>query len=102
MKKIGKILRSAKSGPGLLIIEGQQFPFSVPGAWRSEQPAVSGVSVEVEFSAAGEILAIRPLSEIPLIKSESRASRIFGWLLASIRSAPARDLTYQQEIRKSR
>lgn len=102
MKKIGKILRSAKSGPGLLIIEGQQFPFSVPGAWRSEQPAVSGVPVEVEFSVAGEILAIRPLSEIPQITSESKASRIFGRLLASIRSVPARDVTCQQEVRKLR
>jgi len=40
------------------------------------------MSVEVEFGSAGEILAIRPLSEIQVANVDGRASRIFGRLLA--------------------
>jgi len=82
VKKRGKILRDTKTGPGLLMLEGQQFPFSVSGVWRSEQPPAPGMSVEVEFGSAGEILAIRPISEIQVAKVDGKASRIFGRLLA--------------------
>jgi hypothetical protein len=83
VKKRGKILRGSKTGPGLLMLEGQQFPFSVSEAWRSEQAPAPGMSVEVEFGSAREILVIRPLSEIEVAKKvEGRASRIFGRLLA--------------------
>lgn len=85
MKKRGKVLRDPRIGPGLLIVEGQQFLFSMPGAWRSELPPGPGMSVEMEFGSAGEILAIRPVSEPQIIRVEGRASRIFGRLLASIR-----------------
>lgn len=78
-------MRDPRIGPGLLIVEGQQFPFSMPGAWRSEQPPAPGMPVEVEFGSAGEILAILPVSEVQIAKVEGRASRIFGRLLASIR-----------------
>ena len=78
-------MRDPRFGPGLLIVEGQQFPFSVPGAWRSEQSPAPGMSVEVEFGSAGEILAIRPVSDVGIDKAEGRASRIFGRLFASMR-----------------
>jgi len=82
VKKQGKILRDATTGPGLLILEGQQFRFSVPGTWRSKQAPAPGMSVEVEFGSAGEILSIQPISEIQIAKVEGRALRIFGRLLA--------------------
>jgi hypothetical protein len=85
VKKRGKVLRDAKTGHGLLIIEGQQFPFSVPGAWKSAQPPVPGMSVEVEFSSAEKMLAIRPISEVQIAKVEDRALRVFGRLLPSRR-----------------
>ena len=85
MKKLGKILRATTIGPGLLMLEGQQFPFSVPGTWRSDRPPAPGMSVEVEFGSAGEILAIQPISKIQTAKVQGRASRIFGTLLASRR-----------------
>jgi len=82
VKKRGKILRDTTTGPGLLILEGQQFSFSVPGTWRSKQPPAPGMSVEVEFGSAGEILAIQPISEIQIARIEGRGARIFGRLLA--------------------
>lgn len=36
MKKRGKVLRDASSGPGLLMVEGQQYPFAWNGVWKSE------------------------------------------------------------------
>jgi hypothetical protein len=85
MKKPGKVLRDPRAGPGLLMVEGQQCPFSVPGAWRSQQPPARGMPVEVEFGSAGEILAIRPVSEAQIAKAEGTASRIIGRLFASLR-----------------
>jgi len=85
VKKIGKILRDPKAGPALLIVEGQQVPFSVPGAWMSDQPPVPGMSVELELGAAGEIVTIRPLSEVQTTKAEGKASRVFARLLDSMR-----------------
>jgi hypothetical protein len=41
--------------------------------------------VEVEFGSAGEILTIRPISEIQTAKVKDRASWIFGRRLASKR-----------------
>lgn len=89
MKKRGKILRDAKRGRGLLFVEGQQFPFSLPDTWRSKQPPSPGMSVEVEFGSAGEILAMRPLAEAQEAK-EGRTSGILGRLLASIRRVRTR------------
>jgi hypothetical protein len=85
VKKRGKVLRDARRGKGLLFVEGQQFPFSVPDMWSSEQLPAPGMSVEVEFGSAGEILAIRPIAESENAKVEGRTSRILGRLLASIR-----------------
>ena len=85
MKKQGKILRDTRRGPGLLILEGQQFPFSLTAAWRSALLPAPGMSVEVEFDSAGEIMAIRPTSESQVVKIDGRAARIFARLLAARR-----------------
>ena len=82
MKKQGKILRDTRRGPGLLILEGQQFSFSLSAAWRSEQLPAPGMPVEVEFDSGGEILSIRPAAEIRVTEVNGRAARIFGKLLA--------------------
>ena len=46
MAKRGKILRDANAGPGLLMVEGQQYPFSLEGVWKSEVPPRPGLPVE--------------------------------------------------------
>lgn len=85
VKKQGKVLRDATIGRGLLMVEGQQFPFSVPGVWRSGQPPAPGMTVEVEFGSGGEMVAIRSRSEIEIVKAERRATQILGRLLHSRR-----------------
>jgi hypothetical protein len=102
VKKRGKVLRDARRGKGLLFVEGQQFPFAVPDLWSSEQLPAPGMSVEVEFGSAGEMLAIRPITKNQNGKVEGRTSRTLGRLLASIRRVQQafRSNVSRKEIRK--
>ena len=61
-RKSGKVLHEPGAGPGLLIVEGQQFPFSLNDLWKSAIPKV-GMAVEAEFNRAGRLVAIRTISE---------------------------------------
>lgn len=58
MKKRGKVLRDTTSGPGLIMLEGQQYRFSREGVWKSEAPPKPGLVVDVELDAHGEVQAI--------------------------------------------
>jgi hypothetical protein len=60
-RKRGKVLREPGAGSGLLIVEGQQFPFSLTGVWQSPQAPKIGMIVEAEFNRDGQLVAIRAL-----------------------------------------
>jgi hypothetical protein len=60
-RKRGKVLREPGAGNGLVIIEGQQFPFAVTDVWQSPQPAKIGMIVEAEFNRDGALVALRAL-----------------------------------------
>jgi hypothetical protein len=64
MRKRGKILRDVAAGSGLLMVDGQQYPFSIQEVWRSELPPRSGMAVEVEFEQYGKIHAIYAVAEL--------------------------------------
>jgi len=59
--KRGKVLREPGAGAGLLIVEGQQFPFSLTDVWQSPQLPKIGMIVEAEFNRDGKLVAIRAL-----------------------------------------
>ncbi len=63
-RKRGKVLRDTSTGPGLLIVEGQQYPFSLTDLWKSDQPPKAGMVVEAEFSRDGQLLAIRTVAGV--------------------------------------
>lgn len=63
MKKRGNIVRAPRDAPGLLMIEGRQFQFSLNKAWQSEFPPRSGQLVEVELSHELAITTITPVPE---------------------------------------
>lgn len=71
MKKRGKVLRGASDGAGLLIIDGQQYPFSIEGMWKSEVLPNAGTAVEVEFDQDGKIHAVRAISESQLAREQT-------------------------------
>src|SRR5450755_978529 len=59
--KRGKVLREPGAGAGLLIVEGQQFPFSLTDVWQSPQPPKIGMTVKAEFNRDGKLVGIRAL-----------------------------------------
>lgn len=61
VKKRGKILRDTSAGLGLLIVEGQQYPFSLNHLWKSDLLPQVGMVVEAEFNREGQLIAIRTL-----------------------------------------
>jgi hypothetical protein len=61
-RKRGKVLREPGAGYGLVIIEGQQFSFSLTDVWQSPQPPKIGMIVEAEFNRDGKLVAIRTLN----------------------------------------
>lgn len=87
MKKRGKILRDTSGGAGLLMIEGQQFPFTLEGMWQSEQAPRTGMTVEAQFEHDGKIVGLNPVSEALLAREQSEialaAARAKGGQLAS-------------------
>jgi len=77
MKKRGKVLRDTTSGPGLLMIEGQQYRFSLQGVWKSETPPKPGMVVDVDMDAQGVIqsIAVVPGSQLAQEQAETEAAR---------------------------
>ena len=62
IRKHGKVLREPGAGPGLMIIEGRQFPFSLTDLSQFPQPPKIGMTVEAEFNRDGKIVAIRAIT----------------------------------------
>src|ERR1700724_2940067 len=83
MKKRGNALRYPRTGPcltgpdrtlpGVLMIEGRQYWFSLKGVWKSEIPPKPGLAVDVKLDHAGRILAITAVSESQ--RAEEKAER---------------------------
>jgi hypothetical protein len=59
-RKRGKVLREPGVGHGIVIIEGQQFPFFITDLWQSPEPPNVGMIVEAEFRD-GKLAAIRSI-----------------------------------------
>ena len=71
MAKRGKVLRDPHAGPGLLIVEGRQYPFIMEGVWGSEVPPKPGLAVEVEFDSLDKIIGITALPESQIAKEQA-------------------------------
>src|SRR5689334_14470325 len=66
--KRGKVIRDANLGPGLLMIDGQQYSFALEGVWKSEAAPKIGTAVEVDFDAQGQIAAITAVPQSQIAK----------------------------------
>jgi hypothetical protein len=93
MKKRGKVLRDTSAGPGLLIVEGQQYPFALEGLWKSEVAPKAGLVVDVDFDTTGQIIAIAAVPESQVAKEQAdlalkaakeKGSQIFGQIVAKV------------------
>lgn len=71
MERRGKVLRDAHLGPGLLMVDGRQYPFVLEGLWKSDVPAKPGLAVDVAFDPEGNISAIVAVPESQLAREQA-------------------------------
>lgn len=74
MAKRGRIMRDPNAGPGLVIVEGQQYAFSLEGIWRSDTLPRLGVVVDVDFDPRGEVMAMTAVPEAQLAREQAEAA----------------------------
>src|SRR5436309_15741473 len=74
MTKRGRVLRDATLGHGLLMVEGQQYKFSLGELRKSENPPRLGQVVNVEFDADGKLAGITAVSELQLIREDGETT----------------------------
>ncbi len=74
MTKRGKILRDTSAGNGLIVVDGQQYSFTLEGTWKSEVPPTVGTAVDVEFNDAGQVTSLRAVPESQLTKEQAQAA----------------------------
>jgi hypothetical protein len=93
MKKRGKVLRDTSAGPGLLIVDGQQYPFALEGVWKSEVAPKPGLVVDVDFDTTGRVSAITAVPDSQLAKEQAeiamraakeKGGQIFGQIVAKV------------------
>jgi len=75
MAKRGRVLRDPNQGPGLLMVEGRQYPFLMDRIWRSEVPATPGLVVDVDFDNHGNLNGITAVSKSQTGRCEHDAVR---------------------------
>jgi hypothetical protein len=71
MTKRGKILRDPQTGPGLLMVEGRQYQFSLDGVWKSEAPPRPGMVVDVDFDAKAGITGLTAIPDAQVAKEQA-------------------------------
>ena len=74
MTKRGRVLRDTTSGPGLLMMEGQQYRFSLEEVWKSETPPKPGLVVDVELDARGKVQGITVVPESQLAREQAETA----------------------------
>ena len=71
MTKRGKILRDAQTGPGLLMVEGQQYQFPLDGVWKSAMPPKTGMTVDVDFDQGGGIDGLTAVPDAQIAREQA-------------------------------
>lgn len=74
MAKRGWIMRDPNSGPGLVIVQGQQYPFALEGVWRSATMPKMGLVVDVDFDPSGQVAAMTAVPESQLAREQAEAA----------------------------
>ena len=74
MNKRGKVLRDPHAGPGLLMIEGRQYQFSLDQTWGLDVPPRPGLAVDVTFNSQGQIQLIAAVPTAQLEQAVAQQS----------------------------
>lgn len=74
MTKRGKILQAASAGPGLVWVDGQQYPFNMGPVWKSAVPPAAGMHVDVEFADDSTIAGVTVVPDSQIAKEQAEAA----------------------------
>lgn len=74
MSRRGKIMRDPTTGPGLVIVQGEQHQFGLEGVWKSDVLPRPGLVVDVEFDAGGRIAAMSAVPEAQIAREQAEAA----------------------------
>jgi len=83
MTRRGKILRDTHAGPGLLAVDGAQYPFHLEGMWQSDEAPRVGMVVDVAFDHENAVESVRCVPENLLAKEQAEQALRKGTLLAN-------------------
>lgn len=78
MSKRGTIMRDPSTGPGLVMVQGQQFQFALEGVWRTETLPRPGLVVDVDFDPTGQVSGITPVPESKLAREQAEVALEFA------------------------
>lgn len=67
-------MRDPNTGPGLVIVQGQQYSFALEGVWRSDTLPRAGAAVDVEIDASGQVVAMTAVPEAQLAREQAEAA----------------------------
>lgn len=79
MIRRGRILRDTAVGPGLLVVDETQYPFTLEGIWKSPAPPVAGKVVDVDIDG-GRIVSVTAVSNVLLARE--RAAHVLSGVRA--------------------
>lgn len=71
-KMRGTIVKVPDAGPGLLMIGGQQKPFTLEGIWRSPVAPAVNMTVDVDLDASGSVAAVTVVDAQQRAKEQMR------------------------------
>ena len=80
MIKTGKILRTPGQAPGLVSLEGQQYPFTLEEHWRSDEAPAVGMAVDAVLGDDGEEVLISLRHRDLKQETTERAAQSVEWV----------------------
>jgi len=69
MIRRGRILRDTAVGPGLLVVDETQYPFTLEGIWKSSAPPVAGKVVDVDIEG-GRVVSVTAVPGLLLAREQ--------------------------------
>jgi len=71
-KMRGTILKVPGAGPGLLMVNGQQKPFTLEGIWKSPVAPAANMTVDVDLDASDSITSVSVVDAQQLAREQMR------------------------------
>ncbi len=71
MRSRGTVQRDTSVGEGVISVNGKQYSFSLVGTWHSEQPPRTGMAVDVDFDASGNIMSVTAVTDSQVAREQA-------------------------------